>query len=88
MGYVIVAIVVVLIVAAGVAFFARGAAARRDDPRSIAAPDSETPLGDTAHHAEPDGTGERSRDNGAHAAPPVDGGEGEGRRSVPPPPAR
>jgi hypothetical protein len=85
MGYVIAAIIVVLIVAAGVTFFARGAARHRDDPRGIVAPDSETPVGDTAQHAEPDATGERhDGGDGARIAPPLDGGEGEGRRAVRP----
>ncbi len=88
MGYVIVAILVVLIIAAGIAFFVRGAARRSNvseagDPRAIASPDDESPVGSTSEHAEPDGVGEgRELEDHAHAAPPVDGGEGEGRRSV------
>jgi hypothetical protein len=88
MGYVIAAILVVLIVAAGIAFFVRGAARRSNvseagDPRAIASPDDESPVGSTSEHADPDGVGEgREPEDHAHAAPPVDGGEGEGRRSV------
>ena len=89
MGYVLVAVLVVLIVAAAVAFFARGAARRRatsqgEDPRAIAATDRETPLGDTSEHAEPDAAdGRTPPSERAGAAPAVDGGEGEGRRSIP-----
>ena len=88
MGYVIAAILVVLIVAAGVIFFVRGAARRSNvseagDARAIVSPDSESPVGSTSEHAEPGGArAEREPEDRAHAAPPVDGGEGEGRRSV------
>jgi hypothetical protein len=86
MGYVIVAIVVVLIVAAGIAFFVSGAARRSNvseagDPRAIVSPDRESPVGSTSQHAAPDGGG-HERDDRPDVAPPVDGGEGEGRRSV------
>jgi len=79
---------VVLIVAAAITFFVSGATRRSNtseagDPRAIAAPDDESPVGSTSEHAEPDGAdGERELEDHAHAAPPVDGGEGEGRRSV------
>lgn len=52
MGYVIAAILVLLIVAAGVTFFVLNATKRqRESPAGIAAPDEETPLGDTNQHA-------------------------------------
>jgi len=88
MGYVIAAILVVLIVGAGITFFVSGAARRSnvsdaEDPRAIAAPDDESPVGSTSQHAESDeGGAEPELEDGAHAAPPVDGGEGEGRRAV------
>jgi hypothetical protein len=50
MGYVIAAVIVLVIVAIGVALFVAGAA-RRQRPAAIAAPDGQTPLGDTAEHA-------------------------------------
>jgi len=88
MGYVIAGILVVLIVAAGIAFFVRGAATRSnvsqaEDPRAIAAPDDESPVGSTAQHAEPDGVNEGpSHDDRPNVARPVDGGEAEARRSI------
>ena len=58
---------------------------------AIVAEEPDVPLGDTAEHSGEQHDGEtvahegggagRPRD-GAHSAPPVDGGEGEGRRSV------
>jgi hypothetical protein len=50
MGYVIAGILVVLIVTLGVAVFVRRATDRRGQA-AIAAPDSQTPLGDTDQHA-------------------------------------
>jgi hypothetical protein len=98
MGYVIAAIVVVLIVAAAIAFAVRSATERRGQA-SIAAPDDNTPVGDTDEHA-----GEHSRSgatvddpearrgvNPAAPSPGVGGpgeggagGEGEGSRAVTP----
>jgi hypothetical protein len=88
MGYVIAAILVILIVAVGVVVFVRGAARRSnvsegEDPRAIAAPDDESPVGSTAQHAEPDGVNEGpSHDDRPNVARPVDGGEAEARRSI------
>ena len=88
MGYVIAAILVVLIVAAGIVFFVNGAARRSNvseagDPRAIASPDDESPVGSTSEHAAPDGGGrEDDREDRPDVAPAVDGGEGEGRRSI------
>jgi hypothetical protein len=56
MGYVIAAVIVLVIVAIGVTMFVVSAA-RRQRPAAIAAPDDQTPLGDTAEHA-----GEQSRE--------------------------
>jgi hypothetical protein len=50
MGYVIAAILVLLIVAAGVTFFVMRAT-RTGQEAAIAAPDENTPLGDTDQHA-------------------------------------
>ena len=50
MGYVLAAILVLLIVAAGVTFFVLNATSR-NKPAAIAAPDEETPLGDTDQHS-------------------------------------
>jgi hypothetical protein len=88
MGYVIAGILVILIVAAGITFFVSGAAKRSnvsqaEDPRAIAAPDDESPVGSTAQHAEPDGVNEGpSHDDRPTVARPVDGGEAEARRSI------
>jgi hypothetical protein len=88
MGYVIAAILVVLIVAGGIAFFVSGAARRSNvseagDPRAIAAPDDESPVGSTSQHAPPDGArGEPEHEDRPDVARPVVGGEGEGTRSV------
>ena len=92
MGYVIVAILVVLIVAAAIVFFVRGAARRSNvseagDPRAIASPDSESPVGSTSQHAEPEHAGTETETETAHAdrpdvARPVDGGEAEARRGI------
>jgi hypothetical protein len=89
MGYVIAAVLVVLIIAAGITFFVRGAARRSnvseaEDPRAIAAPDDESPVGSTSQHAPPDGGGrEAGHEDRPDVARPVVGGEGEGTRSVP-----
>jgi hypothetical protein len=92
MGYVIVAILVILIVAAAVIFFVRGATRRSNvseagDPRAIASPDSESPVGSTSEHAEPEHAGTETETGTAHhdrpdVARPVDGGEAEARRSI------
>jgi hypothetical protein len=88
MGYVIVAILVVLIVAAAIVFFVRGAARRSNvseagDPRAIASPDRESPVGSTSQHAEPEHTDtERVHDDRPDVARPVDGGEAEAGRSI------
>jgi hypothetical protein len=87
MGYVIAAILVVLIVAGGIAFFVRGAARRSNvseagDPRSIASPDDESPVGSTSQHAEPDVGGSRDRDDRPDVTRPVVGGEAEARRRI------
>lgn len=88
MGYVIAAILVVLIVAAAVAYFVRGATSRSNvseagDPRAIASPDDESPVGSTSQHAEPDGVNEGpAHDDRPNVARPVDGGEAEARRSI------
>jgi len=92
MGYVIVAILVILIVAAAVIFFVRGATRRSNvseagDPRAIASPDSESPVGSTSEHAEPEHAGTETETETAHderpdVARPVDGGEAEARRSI------
>ena len=114
MGYVIAGILVVLIVAAGITFFTlRATRARRGEAAAdrtygegtpgseaaIAAPDSNTPLGDTDQHA-----GEQNREGetvadpeaGRGVDPPESspgvggpgeggvGGEGEGSRPVTP----
>jgi hypothetical protein len=88
MGYVIVAILVVLIVAAAIVFFVRGAARRSNvslagDPRAIASPDRESPVGSTSQHAEPEhGDTETVHHDRPDVARPVDGGEAEARRSI------
>jgi hypothetical protein len=62
MGYVIAGILVVVIVAVAVAVAVRRATERRGQA-SIAAPDSNTPLGDTDQHAgEQNGRGETVAD--------------------------
>ena len=77
MGYVIAAILVVLIVGGFVLFLVTNAASK-----SNLSPDP-TPLGDTAEHA---GTADDARfrreESQPDAAPAVDGGEAEGRRST------
>jgi hypothetical protein len=98
MGYVIAGILVVLIVAVAIAIAVRRATERKGQA-SIAAPDSNTPLGDTDQHA-----GEQSPEGETIADPeagrgldpsgsspgiggPAEGGvggEGEGSQSVKP----
>jgi hypothetical protein len=95
MGYVIAAILVVLIVGGFVLFLVTNAAKRSNvsdagDPGSdqnslgIVGSDDETPLGSTSEHAdtEADATRFRREESRPDAAPAVDGGEGEGRRST------
>ena len=90
MGYVIAAILVLLIVAAGVTFFVLNAT-NRNKQASIAAPDEETPLGDTNQHAGEQTSEGRTVDqpeSGGHTTggskPPAGtggvGGEAEGGR--------
>jgi hypothetical protein len=74
-GYVIAAIILVLIVATAVTW-AVLSASRRQRQASIAAPDRNTPLGDTDQHADVD--------QGAAGRPPGGGeGEAEGDRDRP-----
>jgi hypothetical protein len=99
MGYVIAGILVVLIVSAAIAIAVRRATERKGQA-TIAAPDSNTPLGDTDQHAgEQSREGEtvadpeagRGMDPSTPASPGIGGpgqggvgGEGEGGRSVTP----
>jgi hypothetical protein len=82
MGYVLVGLLVLVIVAVGVTVLVIGA---RKGEAGPAAADPDAPLGDTSEHSEsePDRptVAERTGD-GAHAARPVDGGEGEGGRRI------
>jgi hypothetical protein len=78
MGYVAVAILVLLIVAAAVTFFVLSAA-RRQRPAAIAAPDDETPAGDTDQHAD-QVPRERGPAGGSAGGEAGLGGEAEGSR--------
>jgi hypothetical protein len=90
MGYVIAAIIVVLIVVGLVTFLVTNSTRKAnvsdaDDQNSlgIIGSDSETPVGDTSEHAEPDGVNAGpSHDDRPDVARPVSGGEAEGRRSI------
>jgi hypothetical protein len=94
MGYVIAAIIVVLIVAGLVIFLVTNSTRKTnvsdaDEPGSdqnslgIIGSDSETPVGDTSQHADPDGLNPGpSHDDRPDVARPVSGGEAEGRRSI------
>jgi hypothetical protein len=96
MGYVIAALLVVVIVTAFVALLMRNATRKSNlsdagdpgadqNPLGIVGSDDETPLGDTREHADIEREPRfkhASERNGAAAAPAVDGGEAEGRRSL------
>jgi hypothetical protein len=94
MGYVIAAVIVVLLVAGFVTFLVTNSARKSNvsdagDPGAdqnslgIVGSDRETPVGDTAEHADPDGLNEcPPRDDRPDVARPVSGGEAEGRRSI------
>jgi hypothetical protein len=94
MGYVIAAILVVLIVGGFVLFLVTNAAKKSNvsdagDPGadqnslSIIGSDDETPAGDTSQHSEmQDDARFRREESRPDAAPAVDGGEAEGRRST------
>jgi hypothetical protein len=94
MGYVIAAILVVLIVGGFVLFLVTNAAKKSDvsdagDPGAdqnslaIVGSDDETPAGDTSQHSETvDQDRSRREESRPDAAPAVDGGEAEGRRST------
>jgi hypothetical protein len=94
MGYVIAAVIVVLIVAGFVTFLVtnstrKGNVSDASDPGAdqnslgIIGSDSETPVGDTPQHADPDGLNAGpSHDDRPDVARPVSGGEAEGRRSI------
>lgn len=93
MAYVIAAILVVLIVGGFVLFLVTNAARKSNvsdagDPGaeqnalSILGSDDETPLGDTSQHADVGVRPGAPRRDDASVAPPVDGGEAEGRRST------
>jgi hypothetical protein len=81
MAYVIAGIVVVLIVAAGIAVFVRRATEGRGQA-AIAAPDDNTPVGDTDQHSDVQPAHDRG-EGGAGGAGGT-GGEGEGSRPVTP----
>jgi hypothetical protein len=94
MGYVIAAILVVLIVGGFVLFLVTNAAKKSNvsdagDPGadqnslSIIGSDDETPAGDTSQHSETvENARSRREESRPDAAPAVDGGEAEGRRST------
>jgi hypothetical protein len=94
MGYVIAAILVILVVAGLVTFLVTSSTRKSNlsdagDPGAdqssigIIGSDRETPLGDTREHADPDGVaGDPSPDDRPDLAPPVSGGEAEGRRAI------
>jgi hypothetical protein len=95
MGYVIAAILVILIVGGFVLFLVTNAAKKSNvsdagDPGadqnslSIIGSDDDTPAGDTSEHSDTisDDTRFRREESRPDAAPAVDGGEGEGRRST------
>ena len=94
MGYVIAAILVVLIVGGFVLFLVSNAAKKSNvsdagDPGadqnslSIIGSDDETPAGDTSQHSETvENARSRREESRPDAAPAVDGGEAEGRRST------
>jgi hypothetical protein len=94
MGYVIAAIIVVLIVAGFVLFLVSTAARKSNvsdagDPGaeqnalSILGSDDESPAGSTSQHARPEhGANFRRETSSPDAAPAVDSGEAEGRRST------
>jgi hypothetical protein len=94
MGYVIAAILVVLIVGGFVLFLVTNAASKSNvsdagDPgaeqnsMAIIGSDDETPAGDTSQHSDPgDDARFRRQESRPDAAPAVDGGEAEGRRST------
>jgi hypothetical protein len=94
MGYVIAAIIVVLIVGGFVLFLVTTAARKSNvsdagDPGaeqnalSILGSDDESPAGSTSQHARPEhGATFRRETSSPDAAPAVDGGEAEGRRST------
>jgi hypothetical protein len=93
MGYVIAAILVVLIVGAFVLFVVTNAAKKSNvsdadsdqDSLAVIGSDESSPLGSTSEHAD---TGDdadarfRRDESRPDAAPAVDGGEAEGRRST------
>jgi hypothetical protein len=94
MGYVIAAIIVILVVAGLVTLLVTNSTRKSNvsdagDPGAdqnslgIIGSDSETPVGDTREHAEPDGINEGpAQDDRPDVARPVVGGEGEARRSI------
>jgi hypothetical protein len=95
MGYVIAALLVILIVGGFVLFLVTNAAKKSNvsdagDPGadqnslSIIGSDEETPAGDTSEHSESktDDARFRRHESRPDAAPAVDGGEAEGRRST------
>ena len=89
MGYVIAAILVVLLIGGFVLFLVTNAtrkssASDADDPNAlgILGSDDESPAGSTDQHASGETPNRFAREDRPHAAPPVDGGEAEARRST------